>query len=550
MLSEILAPLLKHPDEVFSDRSEKVLLEPGYSSATYLLVCKTWFRVATPLLYNVVILRTSAQSEAIQTVLKAHPEIGSFIKKLRVEGGFGDAMHTILKSAPNITDLFLTLSIWGSGNVRGLCSGLPLINPRRVIIDDDEKRPKKNKFVTELFETLIELIPKWDRLQTFDSPYTPGHHPTSTARAEALASALRESRTLQTLIVGIGIGDEFPHYLYQVVNMPSLKRLHFEQRQSFALNMHLRAEVEANPKLKAIVTFSMPTLEPSEMIWETLSKFTSAFFPSLPLPALEQSRTSFAGNFKEFKRLSETEEGTAEKLEVLLPVINRKKPVNPVNPMLLAPFTSVTDFTWRAHDPRLLFTPIPAGFSPFSNLEILSIGGASPTVLDFGSQLPLASLRKVHLCETADIPASIAFLQSHGAKLVELTAPLDILAKIDVFNLSPNLNLLVIVAPSDENSPVVLDDFFTCSNPHPTLSSLRFDILPLPRKLEPAIQRAFERLEPQSFPLLKEMSMICIEWPTSQHGKNKWIILSEVLRPKGIKLTDMHGIGGTGKRKL
>ncbi|KAJ7213182.1 hypothetical protein GGX14DRAFT_446510 [Mycena pura] len=523
ILSEILTPLLKHPDAVFSDRSQKALLEPGYSSATYLLVCKAWFRVATPLLYNVVILRTSAQAEAIQTVLKAHPEIGNFIKKLRVEGGFGDAMHTILKSALNITDLFLTLSIWGSGNVRGLCSGLPLINPRRVIIDDDERRPKNNKLITQLFATLIELIPKWDRLQTFDSPYTSGeHHPTSTARAEALASALRESRTIQRLIVGIGVGDGFPDYLYQVVNMPSLKHLHFEQRQSLALDTRLRTAVEADPRLKAIVTFSTPASD----------KSSSGSFLSSPSLAPVQSKKYFAGNFKEFKRLSETEEGTAEKLEVFLPVINRKKPVNPVNPMLLAPFTSLTHFTWRALDPRLLFTPIPAGFSPFPNLEILSIGGASPTVLDFGSQLPLTSLRKVHLREIADIPASIAFLQSHGAKLVELTAPLDILAKIDVFNLSPNLNLLVIVPPSDQVCPWI-------DNPRST-----------PRKLEPAIQRAFERFEPQSFPLLKEMKMGCIQWPTSQHGKNKWIILSEVLRPKGIKLTDVHGIGGTGKRNL
>ncbi|KAJ7616327.1 hypothetical protein DFH06DRAFT_907636, partial [Mycena polygramma] len=137
IISEILSPLLKHSDEVFSDRSEKAFLEPpGYSSSTYLLVCKAWLRVATPLLYNVVILRTTAQAEALQGAIKTSKEIGLLIKKLRVEGGFGTAMQTILKASPNITDLFLTLSIYGSDNVRGLCGGLQFINPRRVILVD------------------------------------------------------------------------------------------------------------------------------------------------------------------------------------------------------------------------------------------------------------------------------------------------------------------------------------------------------------------------------------------------------------------------------
>ena len=54
--------------------------------------------------------------------------------------------------------------------------------------------------------------------------------------------------------------------------------------------------------------------------------------------------------------------------------------------------------------------------------------------------------------------ALITFLQSHGAKLVELAAPLDILAKIDVFNLSPTLNLLVIMPLSDQVCPLPVID--------------------------------------------------------------------------------------------
>ncbi|KAJ7651135.1 hypothetical protein FB45DRAFT_732177, partial [Roridomyces roridus] len=110
IVSEILSPALKVPDDLFFDTSEtSPFANFTPSTSAYLLVCKDWLRVATPLLYSVVVLRSKAQAMALASVLKANPEFGRFIKKLRVEGGYGPSMHAILKSAPNITDLFLSL---------------------------------------------------------------------------------------------------------------------------------------------------------------------------------------------------------------------------------------------------------------------------------------------------------------------------------------------------------------------------------------------------------------------------------------------------------
>jgi hypothetical protein len=165
ILSQILTPLLEHPDEVFRDQSAKPLLDPGFSSSSYLLVCKAWLRMSTPLLYKTVVLRTTAQAEALLAVLTCNRQFGLFIAKLRVEAGFPSAIHTILKFAPKITDLYLTLYIWASDDVGGLCSGLSLINPRRVIFHDAvPNTPKKNKQTEQLFSALLELVPKWDKL--------------------------------------------------------------------------------------------------------------------------------------------------------------------------------------------------------------------------------------------------------------------------------------------------------------------------------------------------------------------------------------------------
>ncbi|KAJ7836976.1 hypothetical protein B0H13DRAFT_2422234 [Mycena leptocephala] len=169
-------------------------------------------------------------------------------------------MHTILTSAPNITDLFLTLCIWGSDSAQGLCSGLPAINPQRVIVVDAveyDQKPKKNKQVTQLLETLVDIIPKWDKMQIFDFPYRPlgDGHTTLDARAEALASALRQSHSLETLLVRAG--NTFPDYFREMDNVPSFKSLRMTLPESNFLGIisgRLRSAVAEDPKLKVIVT--------------------------------------------------------------------------------------------------------------------------------------------------------------------------------------------------------------------------------------------------------------------------------------------------------
>lgn len=166
ILSEILSPALKVSDELFSDTSDvSPFAKYSPSTSAYLVVCRDWLRVATPLLYNVGVLRSKSQANALEKVLETQKEFGRFIKKLRVEGGYGMAMHTVLKSAPNITDIFLSLMIWSSDSTKGLCKGLPLINPHRVILVDPKvPRPLKNKHLAALSKVILSCIGKWNNL--------------------------------------------------------------------------------------------------------------------------------------------------------------------------------------------------------------------------------------------------------------------------------------------------------------------------------------------------------------------------------------------------
>ncbi|KAJ6516462.1 hypothetical protein C8R45DRAFT_890116, partial [Mycena sanguinolenta] len=168
IVSEILSPALRVSDSVFSDTTSDVSPFANYSesSSAYLIVCKSWLRVGTPLLYKVVILRSMAQANALRVTLSGNKGLGKFIKKLRVEGGYGLSMHTILHRSPNISDLFLTLEIYPCDDTSGLCTGLQLINPIRLIVHDI-RRPSNNNMRSQLLNALSQAIFKWDRLVDF-----------------------------------------------------------------------------------------------------------------------------------------------------------------------------------------------------------------------------------------------------------------------------------------------------------------------------------------------------------------------------------------------
>ncbi|KAJ7139123.1 hypothetical protein C8R44DRAFT_301415 [Mycena epipterygia] len=265
IISEILSPALKVSDELFSDTSEvSPFADYSPSTSAYLLVCKDWLRVATPLLYNVVVLRSKGQANTLEKVLRSNPDFGCFIKKLRVEGGYGLAMHTILQSAPNITDVSLSLSIWSSDGTQGLCEGLPLINPRRVlVVDPPIRKLPKNQHLTALTTALFRCIRTWDNLEIFGFPYAhfswryPRNFTMWTDRRNNLAQALTQSQTLHTIIIS-EISDT--GVLALLLEIPSLKVLKI-QKPFTQDDRHLITTINSDPRLKQLTRYTVQDLE-------------------------------------------------------------------------------------------------------------------------------------------------------------------------------------------------------------------------------------------------------------------------------------------------
>ncbi|KAK7059658.1 hypothetical protein R3P38DRAFT_2496391 [Favolaschia claudopus] len=177
ILSEILSLVLHVPDAKFAtlvssfERSDvptviSPFLTRSQSSSAYLLVSKSWLYVGTSLLYNTVVLRSKAQAQALAATLTTNPDLGRFIKKLRVEGGFENLMHTILALSRNITDIFVTLDLARTDNPRGLCSGFPLIHPVRVIVDSPDSVPR---VAEEFFEVIKACVLTWGQTVQFET---------------------------------------------------------------------------------------------------------------------------------------------------------------------------------------------------------------------------------------------------------------------------------------------------------------------------------------------------------------------------------------------
>ena len=165
LIREILFPIFDIPNDMIRDLSTiSPFARPSHLSiASILPVCRTWMDIAIPLLYRIVILRSKAQALALERVLRGHKERGVYIKKLRVEGGYGAAMRTIITSAPNITDLCVSLNVRSSDSVKGLCGTLSLINPCCLVVLGPPE-PRNNPPLRQLAAKINVCLTTWTEL--------------------------------------------------------------------------------------------------------------------------------------------------------------------------------------------------------------------------------------------------------------------------------------------------------------------------------------------------------------------------------------------------
>jgi hypothetical protein len=167
VLHEILSCAISIPDDLFTSANCKTFARYFQrSTSDYLLVCKDWLRIGTPLLYNDVILRSNGQIQALEETLKSTRDLGPFIKRVRIEGGYCALLHYILKSAVNLTDLCLGLDAYSYDRISGILKGLQEIQPQRLVIyrPAEDMWPKDKDNSGLVARAIAIAIPKWTKL--------------------------------------------------------------------------------------------------------------------------------------------------------------------------------------------------------------------------------------------------------------------------------------------------------------------------------------------------------------------------------------------------
>ncbi|KAJ7756212.1 hypothetical protein B0H16DRAFT_695047 [Mycena metata] len=246
ILSEILSPALKVSDEAFSTTHSYDVASPfmtfSESSSAFLLVSKAWLRVATPLLYNVVVIRSKAQAQSLAGTLKLNPALGRWVKKLRVEGGYAISMLKILQTCKNVTDVYLRVAILRLDNTCGLCRGLHLLNPLRIIIDygDWYGTFVCGKLVDALSECILTtwkrlavaavsdsedarifnalaLAPKLDTFLLLDMPYSQAPQTRTFLKVVAENPALKQIRVNPRKSRKVNASESFKRLFYEEV---------------------------------------------------------------------------------------------------------------------------------------------------------------------------------------------------------------------------------------------------------------------------------------------------------------------------------------------
>ncbi|KAJ3567819.1 hypothetical protein NP233_g6116 [Leucocoprinus birnbaumii] len=240
LIKEILTPLLQVPDEAFAcvvpgESPFANYLDAKPKASSYLLVCQDWLRIASPLLYAVVVLRSKAQMQALEWTMKETPVLAGFIKKLRIEGQYSNPLEEILKRAKSLTDLCVSLEIYSTDSVSGFCKGLTHIQPHRLIVydtgyqNDNRHMDRRNQKAQTIFKVLQNTIPKWDRLTDITLPWfsRDEYHPMIVddyPQTDAFADSLYKSPSIRT--VALRVKTKVPAWIKQLaVKLPTLKKI-------------------------------------------------------------------------------------------------------------------------------------------------------------------------------------------------------------------------------------------------------------------------------------------------------------------------------------
>ncbi|KAL5504278.1 hypothetical protein ACEPAH_8352 [Sanghuangporus vaninii] len=244
LAKEVLSNILIVPEDEFSHVGPSSPFGRKVSSSSdVLLVSKRWLRIGTPLLYECVVLRNSAQANAFYGFIKGKvgSQVKGYVRRMRLEGSFGAVVGKMFAILPGISELYLRLPVTREENVNGLVQGLPKLNPTRVIFELSPSKLWKNSFT--MMAALSHEVRQWVTLHTFRIHFTfPWYHYKETRQLDRLREALSLAPSLAQVIMSFS-DMRYRFELYQAASFvevigrnTSLKAVHLHVDRPSSVN--------------------------------------------------------------------------------------------------------------------------------------------------------------------------------------------------------------------------------------------------------------------------------------------------------------------------
>ncbi|KAI5885167.1 uncharacterized protein SCHCODRAFT_02594511 [Schizophyllum commune H4-8] len=280
ILKEILSLVMSVPDEDFLHGNHGDDFFAGspfarygkVSTSTLLLVCKGWLRVGTPLLYHTVVLRSTAQAQALELALAQTPQLGKFVRRLRLEGGFGDHVRGACVKCPNIEELVLLFDYEARDSTAGIRKALKQMNIKHLVLTPSYRRNARslsvaNKNSVELNTAVHEMLVRCKTLNTVTiyPPRAFRYFSNWDRVEEGLGNALRLAPSLQKLNVPINLTWKLfcPNWLPLASYNPHLKVICFDRPKTEDWQ---KLEPELPNRLLSLVWFKCETSDGDDIM--------------------------------------------------------------------------------------------------------------------------------------------------------------------------------------------------------------------------------------------------------------------------------------------
>lgn len=123
---------------VISPRAKRARLREfgDHGRSNTLLVCKEWLRIGTPLFYQTILLTNNCQLQQLANTLRISPQLGELVRNVRLEGGYGKKLATVLNHFPNLHSLAVRAYSPAKHTNAGLVAALPNLKPVQLFIFD------------------------------------------------------------------------------------------------------------------------------------------------------------------------------------------------------------------------------------------------------------------------------------------------------------------------------------------------------------------------------------------------------------------------------